>query len=85
MIVLIIALAVVIVLVVFRKRLSRFSFRAKGIITKLETHDSASVKISGTKQKGKRHAINVGRDNVDISDYEQDGEDHKLIVKNNKS
>ena len=85
MIVLIVALAVVIVLVVFRDKLSRFVFKAKGINAHLETHTNSGVKISKTSQKGKGHEINVERDNVDISDHKQDGEDHKLTVKKNKS
>lgn len=80
-IVLIIALAVVIVLVVFRKRLSRFVFKTKGINASLETQRSTGVIISKTSQKGKGHEINVERDNVNISDHKQNGEDHTLSVK----
>jgi hypothetical protein len=84
MIVLIIALAVVIVLVVYRDNLSRFTFKSKWINAGLNTHNKG-VRIKKIRQNGKRNIMSVERDDVDLSGSNQNGEDNELIVKNKNS
>ncbi len=87
LIALIIAMAVVIVLIVFRNRLSNFGLKiGKRLDTKLETHSqSAGVSISKSSQIGTGHEMKVSRDNVDISEVEQVGNGHKIHVEQEES
>ncbi len=81
LIALIIAVAVVIILIVLKDRLGKFSLKANpdGINANLEAR-SGGVTISKSKQTGKGHDMTVSRDDVTITEYEQDGEEHKLHV-----
>jgi len=95
-IVLIVAIVILIVLYLFRSRLSRFVVKASkgGIEADLQTRDSsqasevagsasdkqASVNISGNRQIGRRNVIEVGRGNINIAGNTQLGEDQKITT-----
>lgn len=92
LVVLIIAVAIVIVLLVFREQLSRFIFKAnkEGIEAQLDTRQEqdaakprrqAGVTISKNKQFGKGNVIDVGRNDVDVEDNTQLGEDQKIMAR----
>ncbi len=78
---LIIAVAVVIILIALKDRLGKFSLKANpdGINANLEAR-TGGVTISKSKQTGKGHDMTVTRDDVTITEHEQEGEDHKLHV-----
>lgn len=92
-IVLIITLAVIVILFMFRRQLSSFFLRAskEGLETRLETRETAktdaggsgnraSVNISGTRQVGRKNKIQVGRPDVNISDVDQVGSGQEIDV-----
>jgi hypothetical protein len=107
---LIIAVVILAALIIFRKQLSRFFFRAgkAGIEAELQTREPgsaagaaatpppasqtpppvagerASVTISGTKQIGERHVIDVGRGDVEVKDTLQRGRDQQIKVRPDK-
>ena len=90
LVVLIVAVAVVIVLIIFRKQLSRFFIQAdqEGFKAELETQEqtttaseNAGVRISGSKQLGKRNVVEVEQADVVVEDTLQAGEDQKISVK----
>ena len=94
LVVLIITVAVVIVLYVFRNQLSRFFIKAnqEGIEAELQTRDSSSagggaggstgksagVNISRNVQAGKGNVIEVGRSNANVSENKQLGEENVI-------
>ena len=90
-IVLIIALAVVVVLIVFRRRLSKFIFKAdsKGINAELNAMPPAAIGqgkqegiiISENKQIGRDNKIRVSKtDAVQITDNKQKGDGQEIDV-----
>ena len=94
LVVLIIAITVIVVLILFRKQLSRFFIRAnkEGVEAELQTHEQekpagekAGVSISGNKQIGRDNVIDVGRDNVEVEDNLQLGEGQQIKVRPEKS
>jgi hypothetical protein len=89
---LIIAVAIVLVVILLRKQLSRLLFKGGGIEAEVATHTppnqandksgrQVSVNISGNKLTGKRHGIDVGRNDVNVSDNRLKGEDDKIVVR----
>jgi hypothetical protein len=93
-IVLIVALAVVVVLFIFRSSLSSFFLKAnkEGLEAKLQTHEpadnqanpapsSSGVTISGNRQLGDRNKIVVERDQVNVRDNVQTGRRQEIEVK----
>jgi len=89
LIVLIIAVAVVVVLYIFRNQLSRFFIKAnqEGITAELETREpsaksteKAGVRISRSRQFGKGNILEVQRDDVVIEDPLQVGKVQKISV-----
>jgi hypothetical protein len=94
LIVFIIAIAVVVVLVIFRKQVSRFFIKAgkEGLEADLETREPASpttttagspasVVISGNKQIGKANKIDVAQSDVAVDDNLQLGEGQQIKVR----
>ena len=88
--VLIVALAVVVVLYLFRGQLRRFLFKAnrEGIEAELTTRAEAGrqgrqdgINISRSKQIGKGNVIEIGRRDVNVEDALQLGEDQKIVAK----
>jgi hypothetical protein len=80
---LIVAIAVVIVMVIFRQRLSSFLFKAtrKGVEAKLHAGSTSDgINISGNVQKGQRQVIDVSRNNVNVEKNVQLGKDQTIIV-----
>jgi hypothetical protein len=93
--VLIVAVAVVVILFMFRRQLSAFIFRAnkEGVEAHLETRDTTaqdqtsgsagrthSVNISDNRQIGRDQEISVGRADTNVSDNLQLGEEQKIRV-----
>lgn len=92
LIVLIVALAVIVVLYMFRRQLGNFAFRAnrQGLEAQLSTRQpdapeeaaapapSPGVVISGSVQRGRGHKIQVSRDNVQVRDTLQQGQGHEI-------
>lgn len=76
--VLIIAVAVVIVLVIFRDKLGKFYIKFKGMDASMETRDRASVNISGNVQLGEKHVIQTDRSDVNISENLQEGKENLI-------
>ena len=87
-------IAIVVVLYMFRRQLKSFFIKAdkSGIKAKLETRESdttvgrgADVNISGSRQIGKGNVIEVGRSNVNVEDTTQLGQDQKIVAKSDNS
>ena len=88
---LIVAIAVVAVVFLLRKQLSRLIFKGGGIEAEVATHNpltsadaqqsQASVNISGNKLFGKRQAIEVDRSDTNVSDNKLKGEDQEIHVR----
>lgn len=95
LIVAVVAIAVIVVLLMFRERLRSFGFKAgkDGLEANLETSQqgksqgsrSRSVEISGNKQIGKGNEIDVGRSNVNVEENLQRGNNQKIVVRSQKS
>lgn len=101
--VLIVTVAVLVVLYLFRRQLRRFVFKVNegGIHAELETHDptrasdgprqpampskGGSVNIIRNRQIGKGNVIEVGRDNVNVDDNTQLGQDQKIVARPDKA
>jgi hypothetical protein len=92
--VLIVAVAVIVVLFMFRRQLSRFFLRAdkKGLEARLETHNpgaiakrSDSITIKGNQQVGADNAIAIERSNVNMADNLQLGERQRITVRPDSS
>lgn len=94
LIVLIITIAVIVVLWIFRKQVSRFFIKAskEGVEADLTTREPASetkpasearpgVTISGNKQIGKKNTIDVGQSDVAVEDNLQLGEGQQIKVR----
>lgn len=96
-IVLIVAVAVIVVLYMFRGALSKFFLKANrnGVEAGLETREMPSsgmpdtnsphkVNISGNKQIGAEQKINVAQSDVNVSDNLQAGRKQSIDVKADK-
>ena len=95
--VLIVAIAIIVVLFMFRERLRNFIFKANkdGVEANLETNQQdktlgnqgrqPSVNISGNRQIGKGNRIDVGRSNVNVEKNLQKGDDEEIVVRPQKS
>lgn len=94
LIVLIITIAVIVVLWIFRKQVSRFFIKAgkEGLEADLTTREPSSgapansggrpgVVISGNKQLGKKNTIDVAQPDVAIEDNLQVGEEQQINVR----
>lgn len=96
LIVLIVTIAVIVVLLIFRKQVSRFFIKAskEGVEADLTTREPVpaatsttssetrpSVVISGNKQIGKEQEIDVGRADVAVKDNLQLGEGQEIKVR----
>lgn len=91
---LIIAVAVIIVLYMFRRDLRKFFLKAgsDGVEAGIETRESQtansgashSVNISGNKQIGTDQKISIQQSDVNISDNVQAGHKQKIEVKDDK-
>jgi hypothetical protein len=88
--VLIVAVAVVVGLFMFRRQLSRFFLKAnrKGLAARLETRDPGtmvreldSVTISGNQQIGTKNTIETERSNVNVTDNLQLGERQTIAAR----
>ncbi len=79
--IIVIAVVVLIVLIMYRKKLKKFIFKVSsdGVEGGFENRGGGVV-ISKSKLKGKDNQIEITTDNVNISEYEQDGENTKLTV-----
>jgi len=95
-IVLIVALTVILVLIIFRRTLSKFFLKANrdGVEAGLETREPTStpfqpgetnpahsVNISNNKQIGANNKISVARSDVNVSDNTQAGQKQSIDVK----
>ncbi len=93
LIVLIISIAVIVVLYMFRRQLSNFAIKATkgGVEAQLSTHQpdapdqpppdpppSPGVVISGNIQRGRDHKIQVRRDNVQVRENLQEGRGQEI-------
>lgn len=96
LIVAVVAIAVIVVLLMFRERLRSFGFKAgkNGVEANLETSQQAksqtkqtggSITISGNKQIGKGNQIDVGRSNVNVVKNLQKGENQRIVARPQKS
>ncbi len=93
-IVLIIAITVIVVLYLFRRRLSEFFFKAsqEGLEASLKTHDSTEktssrshgVQISGNRLVGVENEIKVEQDDVGVDDNVLLGKKQKISVEAKK-
>jgi len=97
LITLILAVTIVVVLVIFRRQLSRFLFKANrdGVEAEMETHEpakdeaqtkpnanaSAGVTISNNRQVGRGNKIDVGQSDVAVTDNLQLGEGQEINVR----
>lgn len=97
LIVLIIAVAVIVVLWMFRSSLSRFFIKAnkEGMEAELQTHDNheqtegipgerPDVNVESNWQVGRGNKIYVSSKEADVSDNRQLGEDQGITVKDEK-
>lgn len=87
LITLIIAIAVVIILFIFRDKLSAFNLTAnkRGLKGNLKNYPPPSgVTVSGNVQQGDNHEINVGRDDATVIDNIQDGRENTISVQSPK-
>ena len=89
---LIVAIAIVAVVFLLRKQLSRLLFKGGGIEAEVATHSpltssdaqssrQASVTISGNKLSGKRQGIEVDRSDTNVSGNKLKGEDQEILVR----
>ena len=77
---------VIVALFLLRNQIKRLVFKAgpDGVETDIETHETnstakpPSIRITGNKQIGKRNRIDVERDDVEVADNVQRGEDHGI-------
>jgi hypothetical protein len=83
----IIAAAILGALFIFRKRLTKFLIRFKGIDAQLTaapltkaTNTSKGLSVSGNKQVGMRNIIDIQKTQGDVSDNTQKGADNQLRV-----
>lgn len=98
-IVLIVAVTVILVLILFRRTLSKFFLKANrdGVEAGLEIRDavpdplspnetapSPSINISGNRQIGSGNKISVARPDVNVSDNTQAGQKQTIEVKSDK-
>lgn len=99
-IVLIVAVAVIVVLFMFRRDIRKFFLKASrdGVEAGLETRDpgqvfppggvptgrAPGVTIKGNKQIGTKNEISVSRSSVNVEDNTQLGRDQSIEVKPNK-
>jgi len=82
---LIIVIGIVIVLIVYKDKLSGFSLNAdptKKLQAKIKAHGPGVV-ISNASQEGHGNEMNISRDNVAVTDFKQTGKEHQLNVKEN--
>ena len=95
-IVLIISVAVIVVLIIFRERLSRFMLKAgkDGLETELETqkkaqkptaHRKGDLSITGNKQVGRGNIIDVERSDSNVDNNLQLGDNQRITAHQEKS
>jgi hypothetical protein len=99
LIVSVVAIAVIVILFMFRERLKSFGFKASkdGLEANLDTErqgkagtaaqaDKArSINISGNRQIGEGNQIDVGRSSVNVEKNLQKGKNQKIVVRPQKS
>ncbi len=84
---LIIAVALVIILIVFRDKLSKFSLKAKGLDTKMETHappSSSGINVSSNVMEGKKQGIETSGGNINVKNNIMKGEEQKIKAGDSK-
>ena len=82
---LIIAVAAVlivgIILFVLRDKISQINFKAKGIDANVKTRVNKGITISKVKQKGDGNKMNIATDDIQVSEFEQEGNNQELNVR----
>ena len=81
----IIAVAIIVVMAIFKDRLKAFFFKAdsEGVRATIKAGNdktSSGITIKKTSQIGSNSEIKVSKDNVNIEEFEQKGKGHKLEV-----
>jgi hypothetical protein len=84
-----IALIVLVILILYREKLKLFFFEAtrQGIRARLETKTQArddqgpSIIISGNRQTGEDHLIDVGRDKTEVTKNIQSGKRDQIVTR----
>lgn len=96
---LIVAAVVLIILVVFRKQLRSFVFRAGALEAELRTNRASDpsgsesvqashpegVSLTNVRMKGTRHKIAVKRGGVSMNKIRQQGKDHQIAIESDTS
>jgi len=91
-ILLIVAISIMVVVFLLRKKLSRLLFKGGGIEAEVTTHNplgsadaqpssQASVTISANKLIGKRQGIEVDRSDTNVSGNKLKGEEQEILVR----
>jgi preprotein translocase subunit SecF len=89
---LIVAIAIIVVVFLLRRKLSRLLFKGGGIEAEVATHNplvpadaqpsrQASVTISANKLTGKRQRIEVDRNDTNVSGNKLKGEDQEILAR----
>lgn len=97
-IILIVAIALIIVLFIFRRQLSNFRFKGgkDGVDMQLKTHKNstesakttssgnkpASINISGNKLWGRKNKIDVQTNNTSVNDNSVIGDEQEIVARN---